>query len=293
MRPSSLATAAVLAVTAIWGSTFFVIKDAVGKVDPVDFLVVRFAIGAAIPSLLFLGRLRRLTARQWLVGLGIGVVYGLAQIAQTVGLQTTAASVSGFITGTYVVLTPVVMWVAFRARVTAGTWAAIALATVGLGVLSLTGFGAGAPLLGVGESLTLLGAALYAVHVVVLDRHASSMDAPALATVQLIGVAVTCAAFGVPDGVELPSDGGVWGAVLYTAIVAGIVTMALQTWAQRHLDPTRIVLLMTFEPVFASVFAIAFGGESLTWRLLVGGAMILGATLLGVRAGQDEGRSSG
>jgi drug/metabolite transporter (DMT)-like permease len=110
------------------------------------------------------------------------------------------------------------------------------------------------------------------------------MDAPALATVQLIGVAVTCAAFGAPDGVELPSDGGVWDAVLYTAIVAGIVTMALQTWAQRHLDPTRIVLLMTFEPVFASAFAIAFGGESLTWRLLVGGSMILGATLLGIRS---------
>ena len=95
MRPSSLATAAVLAVTAIWGSTFFVIKDAVGRIDPVDFLVVRFAIGAAIPTLLFLGKLRRLTGRQWAVGLGIGVIYGLAQIAQTVGLQTTAASVSG------------------------------------------------------------------------------------------------------------------------------------------------------------------------------------------------------
>ncbi|MFT3888070.1 MAG: DMT family transporter [Arachnia sp.] len=284
MRKSVLATAAILAVTAIWGSTFFVIKDAVGRIDPIDFLVVRFTIGALIPAVLFLGRLSRLTGRQWLVGLGIGVVYGLAQIAQTVGLQSTAASVSGFITGTYVVLTPVVLWVAFRVRVSAGTWAAIALATVGLGVLSLTGLSG----VGVGEGLTLLGAALYAVHVVVLDRHASAMDAPALATVQLIGVALTCAVFGVPDGIQLPADGGVWGAVLYTAVLAGIVTMALQTWAQRHLNPARVVLLMTFEPVFASAFAIAFGGESLSWRLLLGGSLVLAATLLGIRAGRPD-----
>jgi len=282
VRRSTTATLALLVVTAIWGSTFFIIKDAVSLIDPIDFLAVRFAVGAAIPAAIFWRRLRRLTATQWQIGLALGGLYGLAQIVQTVGLQTTAASVSGFITGTYVVLTPIIMWIAFRARLNARTWIAVGLAIVGLAVLSLTGIGGG----GVGEALTLVGATLYAVHIVLLDRWSRSMDALSLAIVQLIGVALTAGFLGLPGGYHVPADPGVWGAIAYTAVVAGIVTMLLQTWAQRHITPTRVALLMTFEPVFASAFAVGFGGEAVTLRLIAGGALILLATLLGITGGQ-------
>ena len=284
MRKPTVATLALLVVTAIWGSTFFIIKDAVSKIDPIDFLAVRFAVGAAIPAFVFWRRLSRLTATQWQIGLALGCLYGLAQIVQTVGLQTTAASVSGFITGTYVVLTPIIMWIAFKARLNVRTWVAVALALAGLAVLSLTGLGNG----GVGEALTLVGAALYAVHIVLLDRWSRSMDAMSLAIVQLIGVALTTGFLGLPGGYHVPADPGVWGAIVYTAIVAGIVTMLLQTWAQRHITPTRVALLMTFEPVFASAFAVGFGGEAVTIRLVAGGALILLATLIGIRGGQAD-----
>jgi len=284
MRKPTVATLALLVVTAIWGSTFFIIKDAVSKIDPIDFLAVRFAVGAAIPAFVFWRRLSRLTATQWQIGLALGCLYGLAQIVQTVGLQTTAASVSGFITGTYVVLTPIIMWIAFKARLNVRTWVAVALALAGLAVLSLTGLGNG----GVGEALTLVGAALYAVHIVLLDRWSRSMDAMSLAIVQLIGVALTTGFLGLPGGYHVPADAKVWGAIAYTAIMAGIVTMLLQTWAQRHITPTRVALLMTFEPVFASAFAVGFGGEAVTIRLVAGGALILLATLIGIRGGQAE-----
>ena len=284
MRKPTVATLALLVVTAIWGSTFFIIKDAVSKIDPIDFLAVRFAVGAAIPAFVFWRRLSRLTATQWQIGLALGCLYGLAQIVQTVGLQTTAASVSGFITGTYVVLTPIIMWIAFKARLNVRTWVAVALALAGLAVLSLTGLGNG----GVGEALTLVGAALYAVHIVLLDRWSRSMDAMSLAIVQLIGVALTTGFLGLPGGYHVPADAKVWGAIAYTAIVAGIVTMLLQTWAQRHITPTRVALLMTFEPVFASAFAVGFGGEAVTIRLVAGGALILLAPLIGIRGGQAE-----
>ncbi|MHA6508170.1 DMT family transporter [Tessaracoccus sp. Y1736] len=284
MRKPTVATLALLVVTAIWGSTFFIIKDAVSKIDPIDFLAVRFAVGAAIPAFVFWRRLSRLTATQWQIGLALGCLYGLAQIVQTVGLQTTAASVSGFITGTYVVLTPIIMWIAFKARLNVRTWVAVALALAGLAVLSLTGLGNG----GVGEALTLVGAALYAVHIVLLDRWSRSMHAMSLAIVQLIGVALTTGFLGLPGGYHVPADPGVWGAIVYTAIMAGIVTMLLQTWAQRHITPTRVALLMTFEPVFASAFAVGFGGEAVTIRLVAGGALILLATLIGIRGGQAD-----
>lgn len=284
MRRTTLATLGILLVTAIWGSTFFVIKDAVSLVDPVDFLAVRFAIGAAVPAVIFLPRLRRLNAEQWRIGLALGGVYGLAQIAQTIGLQHTSASVSGFITGTYVVLTPILMWIAFRAKLNRATWVAVGLAVVGLAVLSLTGVGD----TGIGEALTLVGATLYALHIILLDRWSRSMDAISLATVQLIAVALTCGFLGLPGGYQIPAEPTVWGALLYTAIVAGVVTMLLQTVAQRHLTPTRVALLMTFEPVFASGFAVAFGGESVTLRLLIGGALILLATLVGIGSGRAQ-----
>lgn len=281
MKKSRAATLVVLAITAIWGSTFFIIKDAVGRIDPVDFLALRFTIAAAIPALIFRRRLARLDRRQWALGLVLGLIFGLAQIAQTIGLAHTAASVSGFITGTHVVITPLILWVAFRARLSSTTWVAVALAIAGLAVLSLRGMAAG----GLGELLTLLGAALYALHIVLLDRWARSSDAMSLTVVQLIGIALTATIAGIPGGFQLPSDGAVWGAVLYTAIAAGVITLLAQTWAQRFITPTRVALLMTLEPVFASLFAVWFGGEFITPRLLTGGGLILLATLVGVRAG--------
>ncbi|WP_074436912.1 DMT family transporter [Tessaracoccus massiliensis] len=281
---ATLATLAILMVTAVWGSTFFIIKDAVTLVDPIDFLAVRFSIGALIPAIIFWRRLRRLSAQQWQIGLTLGGLYGLAQIVQTVGLQHTNASVSGFITGTYVVLTPIILWIAFKARLNAMTWVAVGIAVLGLAILSLTGVGSG----GIGESLTLVGATLYALHIVMLDRWSRSMDAVSLTVVQLIGVAVTCSFLGLPGAYRIPASIPVWGAVLYTAIIAGVVTMLLQTWAQRHISPTRVALMMTFEPVFASAFAVAFGGETITARLLVGGSLILLATLVGLRAGKAD-----
>ncbi len=279
MRTTTPATFALVLVTAIWGSTFFVIKDAVSAVDPIDFLAVRFTIGAVVPALIFLPRLRRLSPRQWAIGLGIGALFGAGQIVQTIGLQSTAASISGFITSIYVVLTPFVVWLLFRERPSGEIWVAVTLATLGLGILGLTG----AMSFGLGETLTLIGAAIYAVHIVVLGSWAGRMDSLALAIVQLISVAVICLAIGTPGGYRIPADPGVWAAIGYTAIAAGIVTMVLQTWAQRSISPTRTALLMTLEPVFAALFAVAFGGEQLTVRLLVGGGLVVAASVVGVR----------
>lgn len=279
----SLQTRAVFGlvlVTAIWGSTFIVIKDALDHIAPLDYLGIRFVIAAIVPALLFQGRLRRAGTSDWVAGLALGGLYGLAQVAQTIGLKHTDASVSGFITGTYVVITPVILWALFRQRVSRGIWIAVMLAIGGLATISLTGVNGG----GLGELLTLTGAFLYALHIVLLDRWATRVDAQTLTVTQLIGVGLTCSLLAVINGVEFPHTPSVWGAILYTAIVAGVVTMLLQTWSQRHLKPTNVAILMTLEPVFASIFAIGFGGELLTKRLAIGGGLILAATFVGIRA---------
>jgi drug/metabolite transporter (DMT)-like permease len=267
-----LATLLLIALTAVWGSTFFLIHDLVETLPPVDFLAVRFTIAAAIMLVAFWRSVRALDRRQVAIGVGLGALYGLAQIAQTQGLATTPASVSGFITGTYVVLTPLFTAVLLREKVAGSTRAAVALATVGLALLSLGGFSVGA-----GEAITLLGAALYALHIVGLSRFSGSDIAVGLSALQVVVIAVICLIGAAPGGITLPNGVGEWVTVLYMVVFASILALWAQTWAQAHLPATRAAIIMTVEPVFAAFFAVTLGDESLTTRMVLGGALVLTA----------------
>ncbi len=267
-----LATLLLVALTAVWGSTFFLIRDLLETVPPVDFLAVRFSLSAVIMLIVFWRPVRALSRRQVLVGVGLGALYGLAQIFQTQGLATTPASVSGFITGTYVVLTPVFTAVLLRERVAGSTWAAVGLATVGLALLSLNGFS-----VGFGEAITLLAAALYALHIVGLGRYSASEIATGRSVVQMVVIALLCVVGAVPGGVVLPSTPAQWASVLYMVVFASILALWVQTWAQAHMPATRAAIVMTLEPVFAAFFAVTLGDESATLRMVVGGALVLTA----------------
>jgi len=267
-----LATILLVALTAVWGSTFYLIRDLVRALPPIDFLAVRFTISAVIMLVLFWRPVRALSRRQVLVGTGLGALYGLAQIFQTQGLATTPASVSAFITGTYVVLTPVFTAVLLRERVPGSTWAAVGLATGGLALLSLNGLS-----VGVGEAITLMAAACYALHIVGLGRHSASEIATGLSVVQMVVIAVICVVGALPGGIVLPSTPGQWGTVLYMVVFASILALWAQTWAQAHMSGTRAAIVMTLEPVFAAFFAVTLGDEAATLRMVVGGALVLTA----------------
>jgi drug/metabolite transporter (DMT)-like permease len=271
-RTATAAVIGLVAVTAVWGSTFVLIKDVVETMPVADFLAVRFVVAAAVMVVAFWRPLRRLHRDQVRQGVALGVVYGLAQVLQTLGLAVTPAAVSGFVTGMYVVLTPVIGALVLRHRPPSTTWLAVAMSTGGLALLALRGFS-----VGTGELLVLASAALYAVHIVGLGAWSGARDALGLATVQMMAIAGLCTLAAVPDGVTLPGSPGAWVGVLYTAVLAGAGTLVVQTWAQAHLSATRAAIIMTLEPVFAALFAVLFGGEHLTWRMLGGGALVLAA----------------
>ncbi|HEY0645445.1 MAG TPA: DMT family transporter, partial [Nocardioides sp.] len=250
-RTSLLAAAALLALAACWGSTFVMIKDLLDRVPTLDFLAVRFAI-ASVALLLVapkaIGRLSPLVRRHAIV---LGVLYGLAQILQTAGLAHTPASISGFVTGLYVVCTPLLAAAILRTRIPPITWAAVLLATAGLGVLALNGFS-----IGYGELITLVSAVLYALHIVGLGAWSTAEDAIGMTILQIIVIAVLCTLATVHDGIVLPDRTGDWVAVAYMAVIVGALGLLGQTWAQAHLPPTRSAIIMSMEPVFASFFAV-------------------------------------
>jgi drug/metabolite transporter (DMT)-like permease len=274
-RTTLLATGALLAVTACWGSTFFLIHDLLQRVPTLDFLAVRFAIASLTLILLApraLGRLGREARRQAVV---LGCLYGAAQILQTAGLAQTPASVSGFITGMYVVATPVFAALILHTRIGALTWAAVAVAMAGLAVLTLSGFS-----IGYGEALIFVAAMIYALHIVGLGAWSQPADALGMSIVQLIVITVICFVCTAPNGITLPATPGDWASVLYMAVFAGAGAMIGQTWAQAHLAPTRAAIIMSMEPVFAALFAVVLGGESATYRMIVGGLLVLTAMLM-------------
>ncbi len=274
-RTSLLATLALLAMTASWGSTFFLIKDLLDRLPVLDFLAVRFAVGTLTLFVLFpraLGRLSPHARRQAVV---LGLLYGLAQITQTTGLAHTPASVSGFITGLYVICTPLLAAPLLRQRIGAATWGAVLLAVSGLAVLTLTGLS-----VGYGEALTLVAAVLYALHIVGLGAWSTAGEAMGMSIVQLAVITVLCFVVTAPDGIQLPANPADWASLLYMAVFAAGLAIAGQTWAQAHLPPTRSAIIMSMEPVFAAFFAVLLGGEHLTLRMLVGGGMVVTAMLV-------------
>jgi drug/metabolite transporter (DMT)-like permease len=269
------ATFGLIALTAVWGSTFVLIKDVVGRMRVVDFLAVRFVLAALVILVLFAGPVRRLERGQLARAALLGALYGSAQLLQTWGLRLISPSVSGFATGMYVVFTPMLAWLLLRERMAGVVWLAVALATGGLALLSLHGVSIDA-----GVWLTLGSAALYALHIVGLGRWSRPEQAFGMSAVQVAAIAVVCVLATFPRGPALPPDAGAWLAVLYMALVAGAGAILMQTWAQAHLPPARAAIVMTTEPVFAAGFAVALGVDALTWRMIAGGALVLAAMYL-------------
>ncbi|HWU77951.1 MAG TPA: DMT family transporter [Rhodanobacter sp.] len=272
---TTLATLGLIAMTAVWGSTFVLIKDVLARMPAADFLAVRFVIAALAMLILFPRHVWRLGRQQLLRGLLLGTIYGVGQLLQTWGLALIAPSVSGFATGMYVVFTPILAWLLLRQRMAGVVWLAVVLSTLGLALLSLNGVS-----VDLGVWLTLASAVMYALHIVGLGQWSKQGEAFGMSAVQMVAIAVVCALATLPRGPVLPPDPSAWFAVLYMALIAGAGAMLMQTWAQSHLPATRAAIVMTSEPVFAAAFAVLLGSDVLSWRMLVGGGLILAAMYL-------------
>jgi drug/metabolite transporter (DMT)-like permease len=271
----TIALVALVGVTAVWGYTFLAVQDAIARMPVMDFLAWRFVVASVVMIILRPTSLRNVTRLELLRGLGLGTVLGLGYIAQTYGLRYTSAANSGFITGMFVVLTPVMSWILLRRKTNRSTWMVVALATVGLALLSLNGWS-----VGIGDLLTLGCAVFFAIHIVGLGEWSSQYKPYAFSLLQIAAVAVISLIAATPEGIAMPPDPGVWEVIGITAVLATAVAFLIQTWAQSLVSATRAAVVMTMEPVFAGLFAVVIGGNRLTPRTIGGAACILAAMLI-------------
>jgi drug/metabolite transporter (DMT)-like permease len=203
-------------------------------------------------------------------GFFAGLFLGSGYIFQTFGLKLVGAAITGFVTGLYVVATPLIAWIVLRHRITVYTWLCVALATVGLALLSLNGWQVGA-----GELLVLVSAIAFAAHIVALGQWSNGLDAYAMTVVQLATCALLTGAISIGQGYKAPVNLSGWAVVIYTAIFSTAVAFVIQTWSQAHISPTKVAVILTMEVVFAAFFALIFTDETLNLQKIIGGVLIL------------------
>jgi len=247
---------ALVAVTAVWGVTFVQVKDAVEIYPILPFLAVRFGIASAVlapaaPRVRGLGR--RGAAGAALAGALLGAGY----VLQTLGLERTSVSSAGFVTGMYVVLTPLIALVLFRLQVGGAAWLGVGLATVGLAMLA--GIHGGSA---TGDLLVLAAAAVYSLQIVLMERYAPRYDPFAFTLVEML-VAFTGLALAAIPTAAVPRGGTVWGALVVTGVFASALGFLVQTWAQQRTSATRTALVFTLEPVWAALFGYTLAGDRL------------------------------
>ena len=266
---------ALLAVSASWGMAFVVMKDAIERQSVNNFLFSRFSLAVLVMLALRPSVVKRIDRDLLLRAASAGVFLGFGYIFQTLGLARTGAAITGFVTGLYVVMTPLLAYFFLKEKLNKLIWSCVFLATIGLGLLSIRGFS-----VGIGEMLVLASAFFFAAHIIALGKWSSGRDVYAMTVVQLAMCALLSGIASIPGGYSAPPDTGVWAVVVFTAVICTAVAFVIQTWSQAHMTTTKVAVILTMEVVFAAIFAMIFGGERLTLQATLGGILVLTAMFM-------------
>jgi drug/metabolite transporter (DMT)-like permease len=275
MRTKILLYLGLLATTAIWGSSFLVMKDSLERQDVYSFLASRFVLAALI---MFAFKPKSLTGLDKVFvkrAVFTGVLATGGFISQTFGLTQTTVSNTGFITGLYLVFTPLIAWLLLKHRITKAQWTAVAIATIGLYLIAYNGIS-----VGIGEILVLISAILFAAQIVAIGELSDGKNSYALTLIQIIVAAVVFVVLTLIGGYQAPPDSSVWAAVIFTAVFATFFGFLIQVKAQAVMSATVAGVLLAMETPFALFFGLYFDNDPFTLRIMSGGTLVMLAMAL-------------
>jgi drug/metabolite transporter (DMT)-like permease len=278
-----LVLAALILVTAVWGLTFVQVKDAVAVYPLFAFLALRFAIASVTLAPVAVVRVPRLGRRGVVAAAALGLLLAFGYALQTAGLELTSVSNAGFVTGLYVVFTPLFAFALFRIRTGRAVVAGVIVSLVGLALLGGGGTGSAA-----GDALVLGGSAAYSLQIALMERYAPRYDALGFTFVEMAAAFGAFAVVAVAvEELRVPRGWVVWGALIVTGVFASALAFLIQMWAQRRTTATRTALAFALEPVFAALFGYTLAGDRLGALGWAGAALImLGIVLAEPAAGR-------
>jgi drug/metabolite transporter (DMT)-like permease len=267
----------LLGSTLIWGGTFVIVKLGLEDISPLLLLTIRFAIATLIFLPFVFRFLKAMTMGTFVRGSILGILLSIGFISQTIGMQYTTASKSGFITGLLVVFTPIFQILIERRVPRLGNVIGIGLVMVGLYLLTAPEGSS----FTMGDALTLLCAAVFGLYIVYLDVFTKSDDFRLLAFLQFV---VTLVASGVGytlfEVSRFQASNFLFGALAYLAVLATVLTLVVQTRYQKDTTPTRAAVIFSLEPVFAALLAYVVIGEQIGTLGVIGGAVVVGGLLV-------------
>jgi len=266
---------AMISIAAVWGSSFVVMKDSLERQNVFSFLSSRFILAALLMVMYKPGVFRGLTRKFIYRGIIAGILLGGGYIFQTYGLTKTTVSNTGFITGLYLVFTPLISLIILKRHVLKIQWLAVVIATIGLFFISYNGV-----TIGLGEILVLISAFIYGAHFVALGEWSDGKNTYALTFIQVATVAALTSIFAFKDGFQVAPDSTVWLAILYTAFFATFLGFLIQTKAQSVMSATVASVLLATETPFAVFFGLYFHSDPLTLRIITGGSLVMAAMAL-------------
>lgn len=275
MTKTSWAVIALFGVTFFWGASFVLMKDAISEQPVFDFLATRLTLATLVMIAVRPQVLKAMNKQLLFRGSILGVTLGLAYITQTIGLDLTTAAITGFLTGLYVVFTPIMFWLISRKKVEGKVMVGTLTAFVALLLISFNGFS-----VEIGQVWLIACAVLFAAHIIGLSFWSAAKDVYPLTVIQLGAGAVVCWMGAVADGYQPPPNASVWGVVVFTAVFATAFAFLVQTWAQSIMDPSRVAIILTTEVIFAAVISVAVGQETLALRTVFGGGLMVIAMLI-------------
>lgn len=286
-RKRILANILLIATTLLWGTSFIITKNLTQEVPVFLYLGVRFSI-AIIGFIPYFIRIKRINKKILLYGTLTGLMYYVAIVFQTLGMQTTTAGKAAFITGLSTIMVPFITWIGFRKSLKKRVWLAVIISILGMVFLLLEGESG----VIIGDFLVLLCAVLYAFFIVLNDKYVRTVDVYLYSVVQLIIISVL--SFGGSilfnetydiTNISLPF----WLILFYMGLVVTTGSFLFQNWSQQHQGPTQTAIIFTLEPVFAVVFAsFIIGDETMTLLGWVGCALIFIAIFITVIRNNDN-----
>ena len=264
-------------ITLIWGSTFVIVKSSLVSISPLLFQGIRFTIAALLVGIYTIRDVRKTNWKTLKYGALLGVYLGVGFSLQTIGLEITTASKSGFITGMLVVFTPIFQLLIERKKPTKGNIVGVAMVATGLYLLTSPQGSA----FNIGDLLTLLCAIIFAIYVVYLDIYTHDSFPREIVFWQMLVTALIgfiAAPFDPHLHVEWTST--MLMGLFYTAVFASAIATFLQSKYQRMSTPTRSAIIYSMEPVVAAILAVILVGEVLTPLSILGGGCIVGGLLV-------------
>jgi len=269
----------LLLAAAIWGFTFPLVKDALREVSAVEFLAIRFVMASIVLAAIFPRSAAQAVRSGRRAGLIVGLLLALGHAFQTIGLDLTRSTNAGFITGLYVVFTPVIAAIFLRRRPAGVVVFGVAITTIGLALMSVQ-VEAGILTVNVGDFLVLVAAIIYAGQIVALGRFSPESDARVLTLQQLSVTAIFFVLLLPTQPINAPTSWTVWSALLATAIGSTVFGISVQTWAQARISPTRAAVIFSMEAPFAALFAYLLADERLPGYAWAGAALIMAGVLI-------------